>query len=141
MAKRPTPTKRELAILSVLWDRGEASVREVFEALRDELPIVQNTVQGGAHDLPVDVDQPVGGDGLANGHPVDHAVVQPHHLAPAVLGHQVHGGHPEAGGEHAVHRYRRASALNVAEHRVPHLSVDAAVELGHGDSGRSRHPA
>lgn len=45
MSKRPVPTKRELAILSVLWDRGEATVREVFEALRDELPIVQNTVQ------------------------------------------------------------------------------------------------
>lgn len=45
MRKRPVPTKRELAILSVLWDRGEATVREVFESLRDELPIVQNTVQ------------------------------------------------------------------------------------------------
>ena len=42
-----TPTERELEILKVLWDRGEASVREVYEALRDEagLPIVQNTVQ------------------------------------------------------------------------------------------------
>lgn len=41
----PEPTPRELAILKVLWERGEASVREVHEALRDDLPIVQNTVQ------------------------------------------------------------------------------------------------
>ena len=40
-----TPTERELDILKVLWDRGEATVREVYEALRDRLPIVQNTVQ------------------------------------------------------------------------------------------------
>jgi BlaI family penicillinase repressor len=39
------PTHRELAILKVLWERGEASVREVHEALRDKIPIVQNTVQ------------------------------------------------------------------------------------------------
>jgi BlaI family penicillinase repressor len=39
------PTPRELAILKVLWERGEGSVREVHEALRDDLPIVQNTVQ------------------------------------------------------------------------------------------------
>lgn len=40
-----TPTQRELDILKVLWDRGEATVREVYEQLRDRLPIVQNTVQ------------------------------------------------------------------------------------------------
>lgn len=39
------PTRRELAILKVLWEKGEASVRDVYEALRDEIPIVQNTVQ------------------------------------------------------------------------------------------------
>jgi predicted transcriptional regulator len=39
------PTERELQILKVLWDRGEATVREVYEDLRDALPIVQNTVQ------------------------------------------------------------------------------------------------
>lgn len=46
MANRtpPEPTERELQILQVLWDRGEATVREVHEALR-ELGIVQNTVQ------------------------------------------------------------------------------------------------
>ena len=41
----PEPTERELQILKVLWEQGEASVRQVYEALRDELPIVQNTVQ------------------------------------------------------------------------------------------------
>jgi predicted transcriptional regulator len=41
----PDPTGRELAILKILWDRGEGTVRQVYEALRDELPIVQNTVQ------------------------------------------------------------------------------------------------
>lgn len=41
----PEPTDRELSILKVLWQRGEATVREVHEALRAELPIVQNTVQ------------------------------------------------------------------------------------------------
>lgn len=41
----PEPTDRELLLLKVLWDRGEATVREVYEALRDEVPIVQNTVQ------------------------------------------------------------------------------------------------
>lgn len=39
------PTARELAILKILWDREEATVREVYEILREELPIVQNTVQ------------------------------------------------------------------------------------------------
>lgn len=39
------PTKRELAILKVLWDLGEGTVREVYEQLRDDVPIVQNTVQ------------------------------------------------------------------------------------------------
>ena len=41
----PEPTERELQILKVLWTRGEATVREVYETLRDEVPIVQNTVQ------------------------------------------------------------------------------------------------
>ena len=41
----PEPTDRELQILRVLWDREEATVREVYETLREELPIVQNTVQ------------------------------------------------------------------------------------------------
>ena len=45
MSRTPQPTERELAILKVLWERGEATVQEVYRALRDELPIVQNTVQ------------------------------------------------------------------------------------------------
>ena len=40
-----TPTERELEILKVLWDREEATVRDVYEELRKRLPIVQNTVQ------------------------------------------------------------------------------------------------
>jgi predicted transcriptional regulator len=39
------PTERELEILKVLWERGEASVREVFEAMSPSAGIVQNTVQ------------------------------------------------------------------------------------------------
>lgn len=45
MSAIPEPTERELQILKVLWDRGEATVRQVYEALRDDVPIVQNTVQ------------------------------------------------------------------------------------------------
>jgi predicted transcriptional regulator len=42
----PTPTDRELEILKILWRRGEASVRAVYEDMRAaDLPIVQNTVQ------------------------------------------------------------------------------------------------
>src|SRR5947209_5144907 len=40
-----TPTERELEILKVLWTRGEASVREVYEEMSRSAPIVQNTVQ------------------------------------------------------------------------------------------------
>src|SRR5690349_1718104 len=45
MAEKMAPTERELDILKVLWDRGEATVRDVYEELRLRLPIVQNTVQ------------------------------------------------------------------------------------------------
>lgn len=45
MPELPQPTDRELLLLKVLWERGEATVREVYEALRDSVPIVQNTVQ------------------------------------------------------------------------------------------------
>lgn len=45
MSGQVTPTERELEILKVLWDRGEATVRDVYEELRQRLPIVQNTVQ------------------------------------------------------------------------------------------------
>lgn len=40
----PEPTERELQILRILWERGEATVREVYEQMRG-LGIVQNTVQ------------------------------------------------------------------------------------------------
>ena len=39
------PTERELEILKILWDVGEASVREVYERMSQSVPIVQNTVQ------------------------------------------------------------------------------------------------
>ena len=45
MAALPTPTERELEILKILWERGEASVRDVYEQIRETAPIVQNTVQ------------------------------------------------------------------------------------------------
>lgn len=45
MVRPVEPTRRELAILKVLWERGEASVRQVHESLANEIPIVQNTVQ------------------------------------------------------------------------------------------------
>jgi predicted transcriptional regulator len=45
MSALPTPTERELEILKILWERGEASVRDVYEQIRETAPIVQNTVQ------------------------------------------------------------------------------------------------
>ena len=45
MPPEQTPTERELDILKVLWDRGEATVREVYEEMSRHAPIVQNTVQ------------------------------------------------------------------------------------------------
>jgi BlaI family penicillinase repressor len=45
MSSEPTPTERELEILKILWRRGEATVREVYEEMSRELPLVQNTVQ------------------------------------------------------------------------------------------------
>jgi predicted transcriptional regulator len=45
MTKLPKPTARELEILKILWDRGEATVRTVFDEMSRTAPIVQNTVQ------------------------------------------------------------------------------------------------
>ena len=47
MAVEPNqaPTDRELEILKILWDRGEATVREVYDQMRRGSPVVQNTVQ------------------------------------------------------------------------------------------------
>ena len=39
------PTERELEILKILWDLGEASVRQVFDVMRAREDIAQNTVQ------------------------------------------------------------------------------------------------
>ena len=40
-----TPTERELQVLKILWQRGEATVREVYEQMRRQSPVAQNTVQ------------------------------------------------------------------------------------------------
>src|SRR3954447_4885585 len=45
MPPEQTPTERELEILKILWDRGEATVREVYHEMSRHAPIVQNTVQ------------------------------------------------------------------------------------------------
>ncbi|MHC4400589.1 MAG: BlaI/MecI/CopY family transcriptional regulator [Planctomycetota bacterium] len=45
MTTEPSPTERELELLKILWERGEATVREVYEEIRRRLPLAQNTVQ------------------------------------------------------------------------------------------------
>ena len=45
MIDHVTPTERELEILKIIWARGEATVREVYEEMSRSAPIVQNTVQ------------------------------------------------------------------------------------------------
>ena len=45
MKKQSTPTRRELEFLAIIWDLGEATVRDVYERLRDRERIAQNTVQ------------------------------------------------------------------------------------------------
>ncbi len=45
MSKITEPTERELEILKILWDHGEASVRSIYEEMSRAAPIVQNTVQ------------------------------------------------------------------------------------------------
>lgn len=40
----PTPTPSEQAILEVLWERGEASVREVADELSQHKPVAYTTV-------------------------------------------------------------------------------------------------
>ena len=41
----PIPTERELEILKILWNRGAATVRDVYEEMSRTSPLVQNTVQ------------------------------------------------------------------------------------------------
>ncbi len=45
MHEQLDPTRRELEILKILWGSGEATVRQVYEEMRQRAPIVQNTVQ------------------------------------------------------------------------------------------------
>ncbi len=42
--RRNVPTGQELAIMKILWREGQATVREVYEALRQERPIAYTTV-------------------------------------------------------------------------------------------------
>jgi predicted transcriptional regulator len=45
MADQATPTGRELEILKILWRRGTATVREVYEEMRLNENLAQTTVQ------------------------------------------------------------------------------------------------
>jgi predicted transcriptional regulator len=40
----PTLTPQELAIMKVVWDRGQSTVRDVYEALRERRAIAYTTV-------------------------------------------------------------------------------------------------
>lgn len=40
-----SPTERELEILKILWEMGEASVRQVYDVMHAREDIAQNTVQ------------------------------------------------------------------------------------------------
>lgn len=41
----PKPTEGELELLTILWERGEATVRDVFEAVNERRPVVYTGVQ------------------------------------------------------------------------------------------------
>ena len=43
--KSDTLTGQELEIMKVIWPRGQATVRQVYDALRDRRPIAYTTVQ------------------------------------------------------------------------------------------------
>ena len=40
----PKPTEGELELLTILWDRGQATVREIFEAVNTTRPVVYTGV-------------------------------------------------------------------------------------------------
>ena len=40
----PKPTEGELELLTILWDRGQATVREIFEAVNAQRPVVYTGV-------------------------------------------------------------------------------------------------
>ena len=48
MSKQFKPTESELEILSILWDKGNASVREVHEVVQltkeFQLPLIKNII-------------------------------------------------------------------------------------------------
>lgn len=41
----PKPTEGELEILTILWERGDATVRDVFETVNERRPVVYTGVQ------------------------------------------------------------------------------------------------
>jgi len=41
----PSPSEAQLAIMQVVWDRGEATVGEVWKTLAAERPVARNTIQ------------------------------------------------------------------------------------------------
>ncbi len=45
MPGQVAPTERELEILKILWQQGEATVRQVYEQMRSRCSLAQNTVQ------------------------------------------------------------------------------------------------
>lgn len=45
MSETPPPTDREMEILKVLWELGEASVRDVHERMHDRFGLHFNTIQ------------------------------------------------------------------------------------------------
>ncbi len=44
MTKQNKPTKSELDILSILWEKGSATVREVYEVISERKPTAYTTV-------------------------------------------------------------------------------------------------
>ncbi|QNI35229.1 BlaI/MecI/CopY family transcriptional regulator [Edaphobacter albus] len=40
----PKPTESELELLTILWERGQATVRELFEAVNQQRPVVYTGV-------------------------------------------------------------------------------------------------
>jgi predicted transcriptional regulator len=40
----PRPTEGELELLTILWERGQATVRELFEAVNQQRPVVYTGV-------------------------------------------------------------------------------------------------
>ncbi|WP_263410872.1 BlaI/MecI/CopY family transcriptional regulator [Terriglobus tenax] len=42
--ENPKPTEGELELLTILWDRGQATVREIFEAVNAQRPVVYTGV-------------------------------------------------------------------------------------------------